>query len=208
MLEPEAAVPRREDFQNLYASKAPWDIGRPQPVFQAVADSISGSILDAGCGTGENALFFASRGHAVTGFDFLEGPIAMAKQKASERKLRVMFLVKDALQLASWAERFDNIVDSGLFHVFPDPERAQYVRGLRTLLNSGGRLFLLCFSDATPGTQGPRRVSKNELKSAFAEGWKVESIEPAEFETHPEARLARFGGENPKAWFLIARRAE
>jgi 2-polyprenyl-3-methyl-5-hydroxy-6-metoxy-1,4-benzoquinol methylase len=36
-----------------------------------VADQIAGSILDSGCGTGENAFFFASRGHKVIGIDFL-----------------------------------------------------------------------------------------------------------------------------------------
>jgi SAM-dependent methyltransferase len=38
-------------------------------VVEAAASTIVGSVLDAGCGTGENALFSASRGHEVTGFD-------------------------------------------------------------------------------------------------------------------------------------------
>lgn len=202
-----APVPTRENFANMYAGKAPWDIDRPQPAFQAAAGKITGSVLDAGCGTGENALFFASRGHAVTGFDFLDAPIAMAKQKAAERGLAAKFVVADALQLQNWTERFDNAIDSGLFHVFPDPDRARYVQGLRTVVKPGGRLFLLCFSDATPGTQGPRRVTKSELQNAFAEGWKIESIEPVLFESRPEANQVLFAGEMPKAWFLIARRA-
>ena len=53
-------VPDRTTFENVYAGQAPWDIGRPQKAFIDVADQITGSILDAGCGTGENALFFAS----------------------------------------------------------------------------------------------------------------------------------------------------
>src|SRR5207244_639712 len=118
------------------------------PTFQAAADKIVGSVLDAGCGTGENALFFAARGHAVTGFDFLEEPIAAAPRKAAERSLIVKFLVKDALKLHEWTERFDNVLDSGLFHVFSDADRIRYVRGLNTVLNPGGRLFLLV--SATP----------------------------------------------------------
>src|SRR4051812_10852286 len=62
-----------------------------------VADLIAGSVLDAGCGTGENALYFAGRGCTVTGIDFLEEPINRAKRKAAERGLPVTFLVKDAL---------------------------------------------------------------------------------------------------------------
>ena len=67
MPEPGTAAVNREVFQNAYAGSAPWDIDRPQAVFLAVADRISGSVLDVGCGTGENALFLASRGCAVTG---------------------------------------------------------------------------------------------------------------------------------------------
>jgi hypothetical protein len=58
------------------------------------------------------------------------------------------------------------VLDSGLFHVFSDEDRIRYVRGLKTVLDPGGRLFLLCFSDATPRTEGPRRVSQPELRVA------------------------------------------
>jgi cyclopropane fatty-acyl-phospholipid synthase-like methyltransferase len=202
----------RERFAEMYAGQAPWDTGKPQPVFVKAADKIGGSILDIGCGPGDNALFFASRGHAVTGADFLEEPIARAKQKAAERGLAAKFVVKNALELQNWPERFDNIIDSGLFHVFStahglsDDDRARYVEGLKTVLKPGGRLFLLCFSDQMPGTQGPRRISQAELRSSFADGWEIESIEPAEFDVRPEAKAGLFEGINPKAWFMIARR--
>ena len=197
----------REHFRSSYAGSPPWDIGKPQPAFQSAADKVVGSVLDAGCGTGEHALFFAARGHAVTGFDFLEEPIAAARRKAAERSLIVKFLVKDALKLHEWTERFDNVLDSGLFHVFSDADRIRYVRGLETVLNPGGRLLLLCFSDATPGTEGPRRVSQSELRHAFADGWEIESLVPVRLEIRPEYKQqGAFSGEDPRGWFLIARR--
>ena len=205
MPQPGTAAVNREVFQNAYAGSAPWDIDRPQAVFLAVADRISGSVLDVGCGTGENALFLASRGCAVTGVDFLEPPIAAAKRKAAERGLGATFLIADALKLRDWTERFDNVIDSGLFHVFADEGRAQYVQGLGTVLKPGGHLFLLCFSDRTPGNIGPRRVTEKELHDSFADGWQIESIEASRFEVRPEAK-AIFAGEEPKTWFMIARR--
>ncbi len=186
----------------------PWDIDRPQEVFVQVASRVASPVLDAGCGTGENALFFASRGHRVTGIDFLEGPIARARRKAADRGLDVSFLVKDALTLGDWSERFQTVVDSGLFHVFGDADRATYVAGLATVLAPGGRLLLLCFSDEQPGEAGPRRVSKKELEAAFAHGWMIESIERATFEVRPEQREARFSGTDPKALFMIAQRTD
>ena len=196
----------RESFRSSYAGSPPWDINKAQPAFQAAADKVVGSVLDAGCGTGEHALFFAARGHAVTGFDFLEEPIAAAQRKAAERSLIVQFLVKDALKLHEWTEHFDNVLDSGLFHVFSDADRIRYVRGLKTVLTPGGRLFLLCFSDATPGTEGPRRVSHSELRCAFADGWEIESLEPVRLEIRPEHKQqGAFSGEDPRGWLLIAR---
>jgi hypothetical protein len=52
-------VPDRKTFESAYAGQAPWDISRPQKAFIDVADQITGSVLDAGCGTGENALDIA-----------------------------------------------------------------------------------------------------------------------------------------------------
>src|SRR5579871_3596477 len=190
-------VPDRSTFEAMYAGKAPWDIGKPQKSFIDVADRSTGSVLDAGCGTGDTALFFAGRGCKVTGIDFLEVPIQRAQRKAAERGLQVMFLVKDALTLKDWTERFDNVIDSGLFHVFSDGDRRRYVEGLATVLKPGGRLFLLCFSEDEPGTQGPRRVSKKELHDAFAEGWSIESIEPSKFEVRPDLTDISFSEGGP-----------
>src|SRR3984893_16961327 len=111
-------VPDRTTFESAYAGQAPWDIGRPQKAFLDVADQITGAIFDAGCGTGENALYFASRGCKVTGIDFLEEPITRARRKAAERSLSATFLVMDALALKDLPEVFDSVIDSGLFHVF------------------------------------------------------------------------------------------
>jgi SAM-dependent methyltransferase len=199
-------VPDKNTFASLYAGQAPWDIGKPQKPFIEVADQITGTILDAGCGTGDNALFFASRGHKVTGIDFLEEPIRRAKLKATERALSVTFLVKDALTLKDWPERFDSVIDCGLFHVFSDDHRMKYVDGLAVVVKPGGRFFLLCFSNDEPGTQGPRRVSQKELHDAFAEGWTIKSIKPLRFEVAPNLKDFSFSEGGPKAWFAVIRR--
>jgi SAM-dependent methyltransferase len=199
-------VPDRTAFENFYAGKAPWDIGKPQAPFAAVADRVVSPVLDAGCGTGDTALFFAARGHRVTGIDFLEEPLRRARQKAAERGLSATFLVKDALTLGDWGERFAGVIDSGLFHVFADDDRRRYVEGLARVVEPGGRLFLMCFSDEEPGKEGPRRVSRKELYDAFAGGWEVESVEPARIEVNPAFTAMTFSPGGPKAWFAVVRR--
>jgi SAM-dependent methyltransferase len=200
------AVHNRTTFEAMYAALPPWEIGKPQKQFIDVADQISGSVLDVGCGTGENALFFAERGHKVTGIDFLAEPISRAKQKATERSLAATFLVMDALALKEMPEVFDSVIDSGLFHVFNDEDRRHYVEGLASVLKLGGKFFLLCFSDDEPGQQGPRRVSRKEIEDTFAVGWTVERIEASRFEVRPNLKDITFSEGGPRAWFVVARR--
>lgn len=200
-------IPDRKEFEEIYSKLPPWEIGRPQQSFLDAADKITGSVIDCGCGTGENALFFAGRGQKVTGIDFLDGPINQAKQKAAERNLTATFLVMDALHLKDLSEVFDSAIDSGLFHVFSDDERPRYIEGLASVVKPGGRLFLLCFSDAEPGEEGPRRVSRQELETAFADGWEIESIEPTHYEARPDFDEFEFSEGGPKSWFVVVRRA-
>jgi SAM-dependent methyltransferase len=200
------SAPKKSDFEALYAAQSPpWEIGRAQPTFVASARRITGAVLDCGCGTGENALYFAAHGRQVIGIDFLDEPIRRARLKANERGVNVKFLVRDALTLDQMTERFDNAIDSGLFHTFTDENRLRYVAGLATVIKPGGRLFLLCFSDAEPGEQGPRRISQQDLRAAFASGWSIESIEPTVFEAAPHPDIS-FSPGGPKAWFAVIQR--
>jgi cyclopropane fatty-acyl-phospholipid synthase-like methyltransferase len=196
----------RGKFEEFYDGKAPWDIGKPQRTFTTVADRVIGPILDAGCGTGEHALFFAARGHRVVGIDFVEEAIRRARAKAAKRGLATEFLVKDATALENWGERFASVIDCGLFHCFSDDDRRRYVRGLAQVLEAGGRLFLLCFSVEEPGEEGPRRVSRQELYDAFADDWVVESVQPTQIDVNPEFTEAKFSEGGPKAWFAVVRR--
>src|SRR3954447_9058867 len=78
--------------------RAPWDIDGPQPVIARLADggAFAGTVLDAGCGTGENALPLAALGLSVVGVDVAETAIGIAREKAAARGLDAEFLVADA----------------------------------------------------------------------------------------------------------------
>jgi cyclopropane fatty-acyl-phospholipid synthase-like methyltransferase len=168
------------EFDALYAEGTPpWDIGRPQPSLQAIADAgeLGGRVLDSGCGTGEHTLMAAALGLDATGVDASPTAIGKAEQKARERGLQPSFLVHDALDLGSLGETFDTVIDSGVFHVFDDQDRAQYVESLKTATQPGARLFLLCFSELQPGNFGPRRITEAELRESFAEGWQIDALE-------------------------------
>jgi SAM-dependent methyltransferase len=185
------------------ATPPPWDIGGPQPAFVRLADSglLAGQVLDAGCGTGEHTLLAAARGAEAAGVDVSPRAIAQARRKAAERRLSARFEVADALSLGQLGWMFDTVIDSGLFHVFDDGQRARYVTSLGSVLRPGGTCYLMCFSDREPGDWGPHRVREDEIRAAFADGWTVTSIAADTFAINPV-----FGSPVAQAWLATIHR--
>jgi SAM-dependent methyltransferase len=183
-------------FDEAYRGSPPWDIGRPQAEFVRAAreGEIRGRVLDVGCGTGENAIFFAGLGHEVWGLDSAPRAIEKARKKARDKEAKVEFVLGDALHLERLGQRFDTVTDCGLFHVFSDDDRHAYVKSLKAALNRSGSYVMLCFSDEEPaGWGGPRRVTRDEIRSAFSRGWKIKFIRDARFST-------TFDDEGGRAW--------
>jgi cyclopropane fatty-acyl-phospholipid synthase-like methyltransferase len=193
-------------WDSVYAPDAappPWDIGRPQPAFLRLADRglLAGRLLDAGCGTGEHALLAAARGAEATGVDISPHAIARARDKAAGRGLPARFEVADVLSLGQLGLTFEVVIDSGVFHVFDDGDRARYVTSLASVLRAGGRCYLICFSDRQPGEYGPRRIRQDELRAAFSDGWAITSIEADTFDLNPG-----MPAPTAQAWLATIRR--
>jgi ubiquinone/menaquinone biosynthesis C-methylase UbiE len=178
---------------------APWDIGRPQPAILRL--TFAGPVLDAGCGTGENALHVASSGMPVLGVDVAETALAIARRKAGDREIEAEFAAADALALERLGRRFRTVLDCGLFHTFDGDERPRYVASLASVTEHGGTLYVLCFRDDGSPETGPHPVSQDELRAAFSPsaGWTVAAIEPDRAQTRHHAAGA-------PAWLTTIRR--
>ncbi|MBC7299592.1 MAG: class I SAM-dependent methyltransferase [Nocardia sp.] len=165
---------------------APWDIGAPQPAVVRLAETAGfrGPVLDVGCGTGDNALFIAARGLPVLGVDVAEAALGAARQAADDREIDADFAMADALHLQRLYRRFETVLDCGLFHTFDESERIEYVASLASITDSGGTLYVLCFSDTGPDT-GPHPVTEQALTAPFADNpdWHLCTVTPENLRT-------------------------
>jgi SAM-dependent methyltransferase len=187
---------------SYHGGTAPWDIGRPQPAIVRLAaeGGFAGAVLDAGCGTGENALHIASRGLPVLGVDVAETALAIARAKADDRGIETEFAAADAFELERLGRKFETVLDCGLFHTFDAEERPRYAASLASVTEHEGTLYVLCFSDEGPDT-GPHPISQEELRTAFnrSYGWNVEGIDPDRVQTRNHT-------DGAPAWFARIRR--
>ena len=188
---------------SYHGGPAPWDTDRPQPAIVRLASEggFAGAVLDAGCGTGENALHVASLGLPVLGIDVAETALEIARAKAADRGIEAEFAAADAFQLERLGRRFETVLDCGLFHTFDGDERPGYSASLASVTEHGGTLYVLCFSDDGPDT-GPHPISQVELRAAFTlgTGWNVAAVEPARVQTRYH------DDDGAPAWFATIKR--
>lgn len=163
--------------------RVPWDIGEAQPVVRALEASgqFTREVLDIGCGTGDNALFLASRGYRVCGLDAAPAAIEIARDRARQRGLDrgVEFEVADATDLSGYAGRFASVIDSALYHCFTEEQRHRYAASLFEACRPQARLHVVCFSDRVPDAfPGPYRISEDNLRDTLtAAGWTVQRLD-------------------------------
>ena len=180
---------KKNSIKNLFFDlwyrfgKPPWIIDKAQPDLIAAAEKgeVRGpTVLDVGCGTGDNAIYLVGRGFEVTGVDVSAKAIGIAKQKAREAKVEVTFITLDALSIGTLAKKFDTVIDIGLFHNLKG-DRERYLRALSNVCASKGQLLMLCFSDQAGEYEVyphfyPKPMSQDEIRASFSKRWKIEWI--------------------------------
>lgn len=169
-------TPTLSRFDDFYKNQTPpWVIGEPQPAVIALeqANLIHGRVLDVGCGTGEHTILLAGLGYDVLGVDGAPAAVDQARRNANAHGVEARFEVADALDLGT-SPTYDTVVDSALFHIFDDADRARYVDSLHAVTRPGSLVHVLALSDAGRGF-GPQ-VSEKTIREAFARGWDIEEL--------------------------------
>jgi ubiquinone/menaquinone biosynthesis C-methylase UbiE len=116
-------------------------------------------VLDVGCGTGVLSIVLAELGHNVTGIDFAAKMIAVAKEKAAQRRFDIKFRVEDAANVSDADQTYDIIIGRHVIWTLPDPMCG--LREWKRILRPNGRLVLI---ESTFANNQPRPAPNNLVK--------------------------------------------
>lgn len=94
-------------------------------------------LLDAGCGEGKDAVFFARNGYEVTAFDLSPAGVEKGRRLAETCGVRANFFCADILSFRP-EEEYDIIFSSGVLHYIPQPLRTDIFRNWQACTAPGG----------------------------------------------------------------------
>jgi SAM-dependent methyltransferase len=180
--------------QHYVDGQLPWDSGLPSKELIRVLDSESikpGRAAVLGCGTGTNAIYLASRGFDVTGFDLSPAALTGARQKATEAKAKVSFVEADLCNFALDVPPCDFLFDRGCYHAARRIDQPGFMKTLKRLSRPGTR-FLLLAGNANEQTEGPPRMTDREIRNELESLFEIQFLREFRFEVPdpPEGFLA------------------
>lgn len=167
-------------------AETPWDSGLPSAELRRVlAEHHIGPcrVLELGCGTGNNAVYLAQQGFAVTALDISPTAIQAAQSRAAEAGVEVNFVATHVGGFEAPAEPFDLIFDRGAYHCI----RKVYLPGLLDLLKRvtgpGSRYLTLAGNADEPPVDGMPRLTAAEICGDLEGLFKIDQLRAFQF-TH------------------------
>ncbi|XP_037583030.1 EEF1A lysine methyltransferase 2 [Dermacentor silvarum] len=111
-------------------------------------------ILDIGCGNGHLLVHLAKEGfNNLTGVDYVENAVILAKELAAKEAVSVLFEVGDILEqdlpCPSFSRKYDFVLDKGTYDAIslcpdnPQKKRRCYLEVVSQLLATGGHFVIV-----------------------------------------------------------------
>jgi ubiquinone/menaquinone biosynthesis C-methylase UbiE len=151
---PADLLQREQDFHDQWASTIVVDGINVADYFEActapenrfilrqLGDVSGKSLLDLGCGAGENSVYFALRGADCVASDYSPGMVEVALQLAAANGVKIQGRVINAMAIDYPDNSFDIVYAANLLHHIPDP--LVTIAEIHRILKPGGKM---CFWD-------------------------------------------------------------
>lgn len=114
------------------------------------------TILDVGSGAGQKAKYFVEKGFEVTGIDFSEKMVELAKKQVPTAK----FFTKDIKQPLEFETLFDGVFAQAVLLHIPKNEILDVLKNIITPLKDGGYLYI-AVKELKPGNKEEVIVKEN-----------------------------------------------
>lgn len=206
------------NWNNIYSSikksykELPWIRTNIPLWFKEVIDSgwvNSCKTLDLGCGNGYYANYLSKKGYKVTGIDVSKKIIDFANLSYKNKNLK--FKQADIFSKdPPLDEKFDFILDVGLFHNILPEKRKEYAKILSELLEKEGKILIFCFNKKeatfknkslylnTKINMTSYPLSKKEIIDSFKDFFIIQEIKNIEYGTENyKKRLLCFFKKKP-----------
>jgi len=124
----------------------------------------NGRAIDVGCGLGDNAVFLAEKGFAVTAIDLSQSAIDWAARRFSDSS--VDFRQADLFDLPrELVGQFDLVHETYTLQALPPAIRSKCYQAIASLVAPRGRLLVICRSRAEDQSADgpPWPLAKSEL---------------------------------------------
>jgi len=107
-------------------------------------------VLDIGCGTGDQAVYFAKKEAIVAGIDINPKMIGRALMRKKKEGLEVYFQGGDATNLPFLEPVFDVAVISLVLHEIENKDRDKVISEMKRVVKKCGRLIFIDFNCPLP----------------------------------------------------------
>lgn len=144
-----------------------WQVEEVAPEFVHAVEAewlrAGTSVLDVGCGAGENAAWLAAHGFVVLGVDVSAVAISRAKGAHDERE-NLDFDVVDVTKTGVLDQNFDAVIDRGCLHGIPPQLRQAYARNVKRWVRPDGPLVITMHT----GSEQDAGVRQRQLEELLA----------------------------------------
>ena len=120
----------------------PFEYGRYRPLRRTIFQGLSGTVLDAGVGTGRNMPFYPS-GAEMVGIDLSPHMLSRARRRRDSLGVTADLREMDVTATGFPDASFDYAVATFLFCVLDDEQQLPALRELRRITKPGGEIRIL-----------------------------------------------------------------